>query len=225
MDPKTGDEKPVVIADDDGIRPQASIADLAKLRPVFKKNGTTTAGNSSQVSDGAGAALLMKRGEALKRGLPILGVFKSFAAVGVDPAVMGIGPAVAIPAAVESAGLKLDDIDLFEINEVNTQWRRKFCMNHQWKFTKPVYSGMPVRCLASQPGGRKSGTGSEHVLPILQAFASQYTYCARKLELDEEKINVNGGAMALGHPLGATGMVTQPLVPGALRKGLSSKLT
>lgn len=120
VDPKTGEEKPVVIADDDGIRPQASIADLAKLRAVFKKSGTTTAGNSSQVSDGAGAALLMKRGEALKRGLPILGVFKSFAAVGVDPAVMGIGPAVAIPAAVESAGLKLDDIDLFEINEVST---------------------------------------------------------------------------------------------------------
>jgi acetyl-CoA acyltransferase 1 len=91
---------------------------LAKLKPVFKKDGTTTAGNSSQVSDGAGAVLLMKRSVALKKGLPILGVFRSFAAVGVDPAVMGVGPAVAIPAAVKSAGLQIEDIDLFELNEV-----------------------------------------------------------------------------------------------------------
>lgn len=70
-----------------------------------------------QVSDGAAAVLLMSRREALKRGLPILGIFRSFAAVGVDPAVMGIGPAVAIPAAVEKAGLSIDDIDVFELNE------------------------------------------------------------------------------------------------------------
>ena len=70
-----------------------------------------------QISDGASAVLLMKRSEALKRGLPILGIFRSFAAVGVDPAVMGIGPAVAIPAAVEKAGLSVDDIDVFELNE------------------------------------------------------------------------------------------------------------
>ncbi|RVW24388.1 3-ketoacyl-CoA thiolase 2, peroxisomal [Vitis vinifera] len=135
-------------------RPNATMSDLAKLKPVFKKNGTTTAGNSSQVSDGAGAVLLMKRSVAMRKGLPILGVFRTFAAVGVDPAVMGIGPAVAIPAAVKSAGLELDDIDLFEINE---------------------------------------------------AFASQFVYCRKKLDLDPEKINVNGGAMAIGHPLGATG--------------------
>ena len=73
---KTGDEKPVVISEDDGIRPGATMADLARLKPVFKKNGTTTAGNSSQVSDGAAAVLLMKRGEALRRGIPILGVFR-----------------------------------------------------------------------------------------------------------------------------------------------------
>ncbi len=84
----------------------------------------------------------------------MFGVFRSFVAVGVDPAVMGIGPALAIPKAVEAAGLELNDIDLFEFND---------------------------------------------------AFASQFTYCAKKLELDEEKINVNGGAIALGHPLGATG--------------------
>jgi len=106
------------------------------------------------VSDGAGAVLLMKRSVALKKGLPILGVFRSFAAVGVDPAVMGVGPAVAIPAAVKSAGLEIEDIDLFELNE---------------------------------------------------AFASQFVYCCNKLGLDRSKVNVNGGAIALGHPLGATG--------------------
>ncbi|GAV69065.1 Thiolase_N domain-containing protein/Thiolase_C domain-containing protein [Cephalotus follicularis] len=154
VDPKTGEEKPVTISIDDGIRPNASTSDLAKLKPVFKKDGSTTAGNSSQVSDGAGAVLLMKRSIAMSKGLPILGVFRTFAAVGVDPAIMGVGPAAAIPAAVEAAGLELGDIDLFEINE---------------------------------------------------AFASQFVYCRNKLELDPAKINVNGGAIAIGHPLGATG--------------------
>ena len=148
-----------MVSEDDGIRVGVSAQALSGLKPVFKKGGTTTAGNSSQVScwssphvvirhglpwpgcyavpasaqavvsseaccglraqisDGASAVLLMKRGEALKRGLPILGIFRSFAAVGVDPAVMGIGPAVAIPAAVEKAGLSVDDIDVFELNE------------------------------------------------------------------------------------------------------------
>ncbi|GLT56417.1 hypothetical protein SLA2020_294600 [Shorea laevis] len=154
VDPKTGDEKPVTISVDDGIRPNASLSDLLKLKPVFKKDGSTTAGNSSQVSDGAGAVLLMKRSVAMQKGLPILGVFRTFSAVGVDPAIMGVGPAVAIPAAVKAAGLELEDIDLFEINE---------------------------------------------------AFASQFVYCRKKLDLDPEKINVNGGAIAIGHPLGATG--------------------
>ncbi|KAL7084406.1 hypothetical protein ACP275_14G221500 [Erythranthe tilingii] len=154
VDPKTGEAKPVVISVDEGIRPSTNMKDLAKLKPAFKNNGTTTAGNASQISDGAGAVLLMKRSLAMQKGLPILGIFRSFAAVGVDPGVMGIGPAVAIPAAVNSAGLKIADIDLFEINE---------------------------------------------------AFASQFVYCCKKLDLDPEKVNVNGGAMALGHPLGATG--------------------
>ncbi|KVI03833.1 Thiolase [Cynara cardunculus var. scolymus] len=94
VDPKTGEEKPVTISVDDGIRPNTNMADLAKLKPAFKKDGT-----SSQVTDGAAAVLLMKRSLALKKGLPIL------------------GPAVAIPIAVKSAGLELDNIDLFEINE------------------------------------------------------------------------------------------------------------
>ncbi|KAL7126798.1 hypothetical protein ABFS83_14G210500 [Erythranthe nasuta] len=154
VDPKTGEAKPVVISVDEGIRPSTNMKDLAKLKPAFKNNGTTTAGNASQISDGAGAVLLMKRSLAMQKGLPILGIFRSFAAVGVDPGVMGIGPAVAIPAAVNSAGLEIADIDLFEINE---------------------------------------------------AFASQFVYCCKKLDLNTEKVNVNGGAMALGHPLGATG--------------------
>ncbi|KAJ0967217.1 hypothetical protein J5N97_024134 [Dioscorea zingiberensis] len=154
VDPKTGAEKQVIVSMDDGIRPETSMSVLAKLKPAFKKDGSTTAGNASQTSDGAGAVLLMRRDVAMRKGLPILGVFRSFAAVGVDPAVMGIGPAVAIPAAVKSAGLQIEDIDLFEINE---------------------------------------------------AFASQYVYCCKKLELDPAKVNVNGGAIALGHPLGATG--------------------
>ncbi|CAL9081535.1 unnamed protein product [Musa acuminata var. zebrina] len=154
VDPKTGEEKQVTISVDDGIRPETSLSGLAKLRPVFKKDGSTTAGNSSQVSDGAGAVLLMRRDVAMQKGFPILGVFRSFAAVGVDPAVMGVGPAIAIPAAVKSAGLQIEDVDLFEINE---------------------------------------------------AFASQFVYCRKKLELDPAKVNVNGGAIALGHPLGATG--------------------
>lgn len=154
VDPKTGAENKVTISIDDGIRPETTLSGLAKLKTIFRKDGSTTAGNASQVSDGAGAVLLMKRSIAVRKGLPILGVFRSFSAVGVDPSVMGIGPAVAIPAAVKSAGLELEDVDLFEINE---------------------------------------------------AFASQFVYCQKKLELDPSKINVNGGAIAIGHPLGATG--------------------
>lgn len=154
IDAETGEKKDVTIVEDEGIRPETSLSTLAKLKPAFKKSGTTTAGNSSQVSDGAAAVLLMKRKVALEKNLPILGVFRSFVAVGVDPVVMGIGPAIAIPAAVKAAGLEINKIDLFEINE---------------------------------------------------AFASQFTYCVHELGLDEEKVNVNGGAIALGHPLGATG--------------------
>eukprot|EP00887_Chlorella_sp_A99_P006474 scaffold3.g6474.t1 len=173
-DPKTGEERQVVIDADDGIRVGTTAASLGKLPSVFKKGGSTTAGNSSQVTDGAAAVLMMTRREALCRGLPILGIFRSYAAVGVPPAIMGIGPAVAIPEAVARAGLTLDDIDVFEINE---------------------------------------------------AFASQATYSVQKLGIDADKaraaarpgsgagrlpsrlpqVNPNGGAIALGHPLGCTG--------------------
>ncbi|KAL3159724.1 3-ketoacyl-CoA thiolase 2, peroxisomal [Trebouxia sp. C0009 RCD-2024] len=172
-DPKTGEEKEILVEHDDGIRPDISTAALAKLKAVFKKDGTTTAGNSSQVTDGAAAVLMMTRREAVRRQLPILGIFRSFAAVGVDPAIMGVGPAVAIPEAVKQAGLAIDDIDLFELNE---------------------------------------------------AFASQATYCCDKLGLDREKVNVNGGAIALGHPLGCTGArCTATLLHEMQKRGKASR--
>jgi acetyl-CoA acyltransferase 1 len=90
VDPKMGEEKPVTISIDDGIQPNATLSDLAKLKPVFKKEGTTTEGNSSQVSDGAGAVLLMKRSVALQKGLPIHGVFRTLVGVGVDPTIHGV---------------------------------------------------------------------------------------------------------------------------------------
>jgi acetyl-CoA acyltransferase 1 len=111
-----GKETPITVSADDGIR-VTDAAGLGQLKPAFKKDGSTTAGNSSQVSDGAAAVLVMKRSEAEKRGLPILGKFISTAVVGVPPKVMGIGPAFAIPAALEKAGLAVNDIDVYEINE------------------------------------------------------------------------------------------------------------
>ncbi|HHO49797.1 MAG TPA: thiolase family protein [Deltaproteobacteria bacterium] len=135
--------------------PRAStIEGLGKLRPAFRAQGTVTAGNSSQVSDGAAATLIAAKDVAEARGWPILGLLRAYQVVGVPPEIMGIGPAVAIPKALEAAGLSLDDIGLFEINE---------------------------------------------------AFASQAVYCVRELGIDGEKVNVNGGAIALGHPLGCTG--------------------
>ncbi|CAG8486976.1 6240_t:CDS:2 [Funneliformis mosseae] len=153
-DPKSGDEKEIVVSEDDGIRRGTTPEGLAKLKPAFAADGTTTAGSSSQVSDGAGAVLLMKRKTAERLGLPILGKFVRAAVVGVPPRIMGIGPAHAIPIVLKQTGLTVDDIDIFEINE---------------------------------------------------AFASQAVYCVEKLGIDINKVNPKGGAIALGHPLGATG--------------------
>jgi acetyl-CoA acyltransferase len=146
-------EKSTIAAVDEGAR-ATTMESLAKLKPVFKKNGTVTAGNSSQTSDGAGAAVVMSAEKASKLGLQPMARFVSFAAAGCDPGLMGIGPVFAIPKALKLAGLKVDDIDLWELNE---------------------------------------------------AFASQAVYCARELGIDRSILNVNGGAIALGHPLGATG--------------------
>ncbi|KAK6165868.1 hypothetical protein SNE40_022693 [Patella caerulea] len=114
---KDGNEQTITVTKDDGIRPGTTLEGLGKLRPAFQENGTTTAGNSSQVSDGAAAVLLATRSEVAKRGWPVLGVLKSFAVCGCPPDIMGIGPAVAIPVALKKAGLSVNDIDIFEINE------------------------------------------------------------------------------------------------------------
>ena len=147
-------EKIVTVTVDEGPRPGSTVETLGALKSVFKKDGTVTAGNSSQTSDGAGAAVVMSADKAAKLGLEPLARFVSFAAAGCDPAVMGIGPVFAIPKALKLAGLKVSDIDLVELNE---------------------------------------------------AFASQAFYCLRELGIDPAIANVNGGAIALGHPLGATG--------------------
>ena len=147
-------EKDIIFAMDEGVRADTSIEGLAKLRPSFSVTGSVTAGNSSQMSDGAAAVMVMEREKARSLGLQPMGKFRSFAVAGVPPEIMGIGPVAAIPQALKLAGLELADIGLFELNE---------------------------------------------------AFASQSIQVIRELGLDEEKVNVNGGAIALGHPLGCTG--------------------
>jgi acetyl-CoA acyltransferase len=139
---------------DEGPRSDTSLDALGKLKPVFHTNGTVTAGNSSQTSDGAAVALVMSDRKAQELGLKPMARFVSFSAGGVPPEIMGIGPVVAIPKVLALADLKLDDIDLIELNE---------------------------------------------------AFAVQALAVIRRAGLDIEKINVNGGAIALGHPLGCTG--------------------
>ncbi len=139
---------------DEGPRADTSLEALARLRPAFKEGGTVTAGNSSQMSDGAAGVVITSRAKADALGLKPLARFVSFAVAGVPPEVMGIGPIEAIPKALKLAGLSLADIGLIELNE---------------------------------------------------AFASQSLAVIRTLGLDEETTNVNGGAIALGHPLGATG--------------------
>jgi acetyl-CoA acyltransferase len=139
---------------DEGPRADTSLEALAKLKPVFHARGTVTAGNSSQTSDGAAAALVMSDRKARELGLKPMARFVSFAAGGVPPEIMGIGPAVAIPKALALAGLKLADIDVIELNE---------------------------------------------------AFAVQALAVIRQAGLDLERVNLNGGAIALGHPLGCTG--------------------
>ncbi|WP_333865401.1 acetyl-CoA C-acyltransferase [Sphingobacterium sp.] len=143
-----------VVDTDEGPRADTSLDALAKLKPVFAANGSVTAGNSSQTSDGAAFVLVMSEAKVKELGVKPIAKLVSFAVAGVPPRIMGIGPIYAIPKALERAGLKKEDIDLFELNE---------------------------------------------------AFASQSLAVIRELGLDEEKVNVNGGAIALGHPLGCTG--------------------
>lgn len=117
IDPKTEKETEIVVDRDDGVREGVTAESLGKLKPAFKKDGSTHAGNASQVSDGASAVILTRRSHAQKLGLPIIGKFVAASAVGVPPKVMGIGPAYAIPRVLEKTGLSKDDIDFWEINE------------------------------------------------------------------------------------------------------------
>jgi len=141
---------------DEGVRPGTTVETLAKLRPAFNVKGSVTAGNASQTSDGAAAVLVMDSEYAQQQGIEPLAKFLGFAVGGVPPEIMGIGPVVAVPKALAIAGLTIDDIDLWEINE---------------------------------------------------AFASQSIQVVKELGIDLDKVNVNGGAIALGHPLGATGTI------------------
>ena len=152
---------------DEGPRADTSLAALAKLKPAFDPRGTVTAGNSSQINDGAGAVVIMSDTKAAALGLEPVAFVQSWAVAGVPPDVMGIGPAKAVPKLLAKTGLTLADIDLIEINE---------------------------------------------------AFASQSVYCTRELGLDPEKTNVNGGAIATGHPLGATGAVLTCKLLGEMKR-------
>lgn len=170
---KVGEARQVTVTEDDGIRANASLEGLAKLKPAFKADGASTAGNSSQVSDGAAATLLMRRSTATELGLTgsIIGKFVAATTVGCAPDEMGIGPAIAIPKLLGQVGVEVEDVDRWEINE---------------------------------------------------AFASQALYCVRKLGLEGklDKVNPDGGAIALGHPLGATGArMTSTLLHGLGRQG------
>jgi acetyl-CoA acyltransferase 2 len=143
-----------LVEQDDHLRPETTVEGLAKLPTAFKKDGIVTAGNASGIVDGAAALVLAGEETAKSRGVKPLGRIVSWAAVGVEPTLMGMGPVPSIRQALERARLSLADLDLIEINE---------------------------------------------------AFAPQYLACEKELGLDREKVNVNGGAIALGHPLGASG--------------------
>lgn len=154
------------ISVDDGIR-KTDQQGLARLSPAFKADGVSTAGNSSQMSDAAAALVLMDRQKAHDLEIPALGTFVDFVCVGCDPAVMGVGPCVAIPKLLARNGLRIEDVDVFEINE---------------------------------------------------AFSVQALYCVQKLGIPEMKVNVLGGAVALGHPLGCTGARLVGTILNAMHK-------
>ncbi|MDB5970239.1 MAG: acetyl-CoA acetyltransferase [Hydrocarboniphaga sp.] len=147
-------EEPVTLTQDEGNRPETNIEGLIKLKPVMGEGYTVTAGNSSQLSDGAAACVVMSAKEAARRGLQALGIYRGFQVAGCEPDEMGVGPVYAVPKLLRRAGLKIDDIGLWELNE---------------------------------------------------AFAVQALYCRDKLGIDPDKFNVDGGAIAVGHPFGVSG--------------------
>jgi len=155
-DKETGEvsEQEVMLTKDEGNRPDTNAEGLAGLKPVVGPDKTITAGNASQLSDGASACVVMEANEAARRGLEPLGLFRGLAVVGLEPDEMGIGPVFAVPLLLERQGLKMDDIDLWELNE---------------------------------------------------AFAVQVVYCRDTLGIPDDKLNVNGGSISIGHPYGMTG--------------------
>ncbi len=157
----------VVFDTDEGVRAETTMESLGKLKPAFQEGGVVTAGNSSQISDGAGAVMLMSEEKAEELGLKPIARFINFTVAGVDPSYMGIGPVAAIPKLMARTGLTTDDMDVIELNE---------------------------------------------------AFASQALYCIDHLGLDPKKVNPNGGAIALGHPLGATGAILTCKALGELER-------
>ncbi|KAL5526234.1 hypothetical protein ACEPAG_7573 [Sanghuangporus baumii] len=154
IDPKTEEGREVVVDSDDGIRDGVTAASVAKLKPAFSEDGSTHAGNASQVSDGVAAVLLARRSVANRLGLPILGKFVTAAVIGVPPRIMGVGLTFAIPKVLSKTGLSKDDVDFYEINE---------------------------------------------------AFVSQAVFSVEQIGIPFEKVNLHGGAIAIGHPLGCTG--------------------
>jgi acetyl-CoA acyltransferase 1 len=154
-DPKSGELKKITLTKDEGPRYGTTFESLSKIRPAFPAFGDkSTGGNSSQVTDGAAAILLMRRSRAIQLGQPILAKFVGATVAGLAPRIMGIGPSIAIPKLLKKYNLSISDIDVFELNE---------------------------------------------------AFASMAVYCKDTLQIPHEKMNIRGGAIALGHPLGCTG--------------------
>jgi acetyl-CoA C-acetyltransferase len=175
---ENGELVPFTLELDEGNRPGTSAEGLAGLKPVLghRTSPTVTAGNASQLSDGASAAVLMEAGEAARRGLAPLGAYRGIALAGCEPDEMGIGPVFAVPALLRRHGLTIDDIDLWELNE---------------------------------------------------AFASQAVYCRDRLGIDPDKVNVNGGAIAIGHPYGMSGarLVGHALLEGRRRNARYAVIT
>lgn len=166
---RNGREEHEIFDRDELVRPDTSMEGLARLRPAFSAKGVVTAGNSSPLSDGAAASVLLSEQKVNELGVKPIARMRAFTTVGVPPEIMGIGPKPAVDRILSMVGMTVDDIDLFEINE---------------------------------------------------AFAAQAVYCQRELKIPDEKINVNGGAIALGHPLGATGAkLTSTLLHELKRRG------
>ena len=169
VDKETGEESnvDVVVDKDECNRPNTTLEALASLSPAFEDDGTVTAGNASQLSDGASMTMLMSAERAAQLGIEPLGIYRGFTVAGCEPDEMGIGPVFAIPRLLENAGLSMDDIDLWELNE---------------------------------------------------AFASQCLYCRDALDIDNEKYNVLGGSISIGHPFGMTGSRQTGLILRELRR-------